>query len=102
MILVTGDVVLDHNIYAGQRLSPSSRSRPGAAFLRQPGGAMLTYALLDKLMPSGVRFGLGNVSVPELLGWPPAFHYGALWEAIDGKWSLARHLGYGPPPKDSK
>ncbi len=96
MILVTGDVVLDHNIYAGQRLTPVSAAIPGAWFDEQPGGAMLTYGLLQQLAPGQVAFGLGNVSVPELMTWPPRFHFGALWEPVDGAWRLSgKPLGYG-------
>ena len=47
-ILVTGDVVLDHNIYVGKRLNPAS-IEPGTAINRVPGGAMLSYSLLRTL-----------------------------------------------------
>ena len=49
MILVTGDVVLDHNIYAGQRFTPDSDAVSGMQYRKQPGGAMLTYGLLEAL-----------------------------------------------------
>jgi hypothetical protein len=97
MILVTGDVVLDHNIYAGQRQTPVSTAAPGTRFDKQPGGAMLTFGLLRQLVPGQVEFGLGNVSVAELEGWPGTFHAGGLWEPASGIWRLSKHLGYGAP-----
>ena len=37
MILVTGDVVLDHNIYAGQRFTPVSDAACGTKYALQLG-----------------------------------------------------------------
>jgi len=41
MILVTGDVVLDHNIYTGSRSTPDSDASLGMQHRRQAGGATL-------------------------------------------------------------
>lgn len=103
MILVTGDVVLDHNIYEGGRLTPDAPSGNGSRYLPIPGGAMLTYGLLNALVPGNVRFGLAQTDVAQLSSWPEQFHTRALWHPVasgdkpkDGKhWGLERHLGYG-------
>jgi hypothetical protein len=115
MILVTGDVVLDHNIYAGQRFTPDSDSVPGMQYQKQPGGAMLTYGLLDALeravasfakgegAPSmvNVAFRLKEATADALQNWPPSFQAGAVWEPFDGPkkgqlhWRLSKNLGYG-------
>jgi RyR domain len=102
MILVTGDVVLDQNVYAGQRLTPVSTAKPGTIFDKQPGGAMLAYGLLRELIPNHVQFGLGNVSIQDLDGWPCNFHAGGLWEPLNDVWRLSKHLGYGPPSSPKK
>ena len=109
-ILVTGDVVLDHNIYVGKRLTPGS-NEPGTVIDRVPGGAMLSYGLLRELAASApdastegepklgdgdVAFGLQQTSAADLQGWPPAFHAGALWEpsrspdSKDAYWRVTR------------
>lgn len=107
MILVTGDVVLDHNIYAGQRFTPDSDAGTGMQYRKQPGGAMLTYGLLDALersaAPSAVNlaFGLQEATADALHNWPPGFQAGAVWEPFDGPkkgqlhWRLSKNLGYG-------
>jgi hypothetical protein len=116
MILVTGDVVLDHNIYAGQRFTPVSDALCGTKYALQPGGAMLVFSLLkaiarstpctDKdqtsLMEEHVSFGLEGITAEALADWPPHFHAGAVWEPFDGPekgqscWRLSKNLGYGP------
>ena len=47
-ILVTGDVVLDVNLYAGWRMTPDSDER-GTHVQKTPGGAMITWSLLREL-----------------------------------------------------
>jgi RyR domain len=110
MILVTGDVVLDHNIYAGQRLTPVSDAPFGTKYSQQPGGAMLVYGLLRALADSAsssltlaeVTFGLQEKTREALASWPSRFHAGALWEPAQGghkgetRWRLSKNLGYGP------
>jgi len=115
MILITGDVVLDHNIYAGKRLTPVSQAACGTRYSNQPGGAMLVYGLLDALsringQPAGtgndidsreILFGLRDVTASTLECWPSPFHAGAVWEPLVRKssgqlhWRLVRNLGYG-------
>src|SRR5436190_1666541 len=64
-ILVTGDVVLDHNLYAGERCTPDSSAETGLQHSAQPGGAMLTYGLLEALrtLPTKPYEPLPTVSV---------------------------------------
>src|SRR5437763_1798821 len=101
MILVTGDVVLDHNVYAGLRMQPVSESTPGTLFDKQPGGARLAFGLLEQLLPGRVEFGLANVSSPgDFDNWPVSLQVGALWKPVDGMWQLSENLGYGPSPAE--
>jgi len=115
MILVTGDVVLDHNIYAGQRFTPDSDAVTTMQYRKQPGGAMLTYGLLDALeraaassakgemqaSAGNLSFGLKDRRTDTLQNWPAGFQAGAVWEPFDGPkkdhlhWRLSKNLGYG-------
>jgi hypothetical protein len=115
MILVTGDVVLDHNIYAGQRFTPVSDVVFGTKYSEQPGGAMLVYSLLEafaisapcteknqsSLTADDLSFGLEEKTAGALASWPPIFHVGAVWEPFNGPdkgychWGLSKNLGYG-------
>ena len=106
MILVTGDVVLDHNIYEGKRLTADSRDH-GTVYSATEGGAKLAGRILSALKPGVAIFGLQEL--PTRAGWPESFQNGAVWEstltdAKDGPrphWSLARNLGYGGGKTDS-
>jgi len=104
MILVTGDVVLDHNVYEGGRLEPNAPSGNGSYYLPIPGGAMLIYELLKALDPKCARFGIEQTAHEQLQSWPHQFHAQALWHAVDNlekktgrHWALERYLGYGEP-----
>src|ERR1700690_1283840 len=103
MILVTGDVVLDHDIYEGIRMTPQAPPGGGSRYREIPGGAMLTYGLLKALDPARARFGLKQTTAKQLRAWPEQFHARALWKSVangpkpeDGHhWALERRLGYG-------
>jgi|CZKF01.1.fsa_nt_gi hypothetical protein len=82
MILVTGDVVLDHNVYKGGRLEPDDPSGNGSYYLPIPGGAMLTHGLLKALDPKCVRFGIAHTTHKDLQSWHHQFHAQALWHAV--------------------
>jgi hypothetical protein len=111
MILVTGDVVLDHNVYEGERISPDAPPGNGSHSVPIPGGALLTYGLLNALEPGCARFGLAQTTKEHLQLWVnQQFHTRALWHPVangdkpkDGKhWALERYLGYGEPQKPGK
>ena len=105
MLLVTGDVILDHHIYEGRRATPQAPSGGGSHHQVVPGGAMLTYQLLDALTSHGVQFGLKQQTSDQLRTWPGQFHACALWKLVpDGtrpddksRWALEGRLGYGEP-----
>jgi hypothetical protein len=107
MILVTGDVVLDHNIYVGTRLTPQGEE--GSLVQEIPGGALLTYGFLKALSAlqkpadTEVQFGLAQTETKDLCNWPKDFQTHSTWHLApnsdkrkDGKhWALDRQLGYG-------
>jgi len=116
MILVTGDVVLDHNIYAGRRFRSDSKETTGTVHCEELGGAMLTYGLLQALARTDassskgkapatteIAFGLQQMTTEAVRKWPGAFQSGAVWEpVVDPKdqkkeqfWRLSKSLGYG-------
>ncbi len=45
-ILVTGDVVIDHNIYWGSRSTPDALNQLGSVLIREEGGAKLLYEII--------------------------------------------------------
>ncbi len=114
MILVTGDVVLDHNIYAGKRSTSDSDATLGMLYRTQLGGAFLTFGLLESLertaapatgegqfSATNLFFGLNQTTIDALHEWPSDFQVGAVWDAFDGPkkdeshWRLSKNLGYG-------
>ena len=114
MILVTGDVVLDHNIYAGKRSTSDSDATSGMLYRTQLGGAFLTFGLLESLertaapatgegqfSATNLFFGLNQTTIDALHEWPSDFQVGAVWDAFDGPkkdeshWRLSKNLGYG-------
>ena len=115
-ILVTGDVVLDLNLYGGRRRTPMSPEKSGMRSIHSPGGAMLTFRLLDALRRCSIppntakpdvvvpdlSFGLKETTEKALRTWPSQFEVGAVWEQYEGPkrgeaiWRLSQDLGYGP------
>jgi hypothetical protein len=107
-ILITGDIVLDENLYAGARLTPDSGER-GTHLDNAPGGALITWSLLKKLAGTtpdprhggdilhadDLLFGLQETTTEEMAAWPEGFRARAVWEAKDTRWCLAKSLGYG-------
>lgn len=113
-ILVTGDVVIDHHIYKGERSTTSSTSASGTYIEKTYGGSKLLFGLLkqtkDKvievgrdpevevdLVPFDVSYGLDKVSFGKVKQ-----HACAEWAAAkkppDDKmlyWDLTEALGYG-------
>lgn len=111
MILVTGDVVLDHNIYAGLRPDPDCKETIGLIHREELGGAWLTYRFLEELNQVAgtsdgaaagwqLAFGLGEMTTDALRNWPRAFNFGSVWKlhgeaGKDRCWRMEQHLGYG-------
>lgn len=50
-ILVTGDVIIDHHLYEGERTTPASRASRGVQVVRKTGGAAVVYRLLQQMLP---------------------------------------------------
>jgi hypothetical protein len=111
MILVTGDVVLDHNFYAGLRPEPASKETAGFIGREEGGGAWLLYRLLAALNQvdrarnrsaasgCGLAFGLDKLSKDSFRS-RPGFNFGALWKlhgdpAKEQWWRMEQALGYG-------
>ena len=113
MILVTGDVVLDHNLYSGQRFTPDSVAVPGMLHRTEAGGATLTYGLLTameraasatqgrRFSGSAVMFGIKESTADALRNWPHEFKAGAVWDPYAGAkkgdryWRISKQLGFG-------
>jgi len=116
-ILVTGDVVLDVNLYTGGRMTPDSDER-GIRVQRESGGAMITWSLLrelagmkpdprhkgDALKAEDLVFGIKEPTVENLESWPEGFRAATLWEPVEvvlnkkkeKRWYPAKPpLGYG-------
>jgi hypothetical protein len=111
-ILVTGDVVLDVNIYKGGRMTPDS-GEVGTCAIKTSGGATIAHSLLSRLAgkkpdprAEGAAFEAADVvfGIQEPANWPEGFRASTLWEAVEieaGKkkerrWFPAKpQLGYG-------
>ena len=116
-IVVTGDVVSEHHLYAGDRVSPDEDGRPGTVVREQLGGAAFLHALLDAAFRAGasgpagqwqVQFGLDTNSLQSL---PSRLRTYALWRPAaparpgSGKqtvWRLATPLGFGSPTPEHR
>ena len=51
-ILVTGDIVLDHHIYEGERMHLRDETVPGLSLTIEPGGEALTQRLVSAVFQS--------------------------------------------------
>ena len=92
-LLVTGDVVLDLDIYSGKRFTPDS-PEPATDISPTAGGAMLTMALLKglagrvsdplsndvPLADENLMLGIEEPTVETLRSWPKTFRSVALWQ----------------------
>lgn len=85
-ILVTGDVVLDVNIYTGRRMTPAS-NEAGTRVIKTAGGATIAHTLLRRMAGmkpdprvTGRAFEAGDVvfDIQEPANWPD----GVVSEAI--------------------
>ena len=48
-IVIVGDVVVDHHVYEGERLDPSSTEARGVTVVRELGGAKALSRLLEAI-----------------------------------------------------
>ena len=102
MILVSGDVVLDHNLYEGKRLTPDDREARGSQYLEMPGDATHLWLTETTCGRLGAVW-LAQTNEEVLRKWPEQFHTRATWHLVangkelkDGKhWALNQQLGYG-------
>ncbi|MBN2103746.1 hypothetical protein JW835_06875 [bacterium] len=109
VILITGDVLIDHHIYLGERNSSSSIQSLGTHIKKTNGGAGLLYKMLEvishqrnhneKAVPFRVQFGYNKTIFGKLY---TNLHRYALWKPCPLKagsdhfvWRMARTLGYG-------
>lgn len=80
MILVTGDVVCDHNYYRGNRPTADSTQPMGVRFACTGGGALLLKDIINetaKDLPGwSTAFGLD----PDYEALPPTYHAYRVWE----------------------
>ena len=86
MILVTGDVALDVNIYSGRRMTPDS-IEAGTRVIKTAGGATIVHSLVRRLAGmkpdprvTGGAFEAGDLVFGnhEPANWPEGFHASTL------------------------
>lgn len=102
-VVVTGDVVVDHHIYEGERKAASSTQR-GVRVVREHGGACGTLALIKKVEETGWDVVFGLQDLPNTDTIPCAQHALAAWapypeDPRDPKnptmvWRAGRLMGY--------
>ncbi len=110
-VLVTGDVIIDHNIYQGKRTTPDSKESQGTTVGKNPGGAKLLYRIINEVSKEvdsntgeetsrySVQFGLDSACFKKLPAHRNAY---ALWglcpeEAGSSEmvWRVVDPMGYG-------
>jgi len=119
-ILVSGDLVVDHFLYAGERMTPTARGQRGLRHVLQVGGAEGLRQLLIALSAEAMQqYAQGNAGDPDrpvacdvaLCVVPPdpreqptSHHAVAIWRCypLDGKqpngpkvWRVDLKMGYG-------
>ncbi len=109
-ILVTGDVIVDHHMYQGERLVPDSIKPVGTKEKKAHGGAGLLFQILQSVSKQkskqkgeaqefAVQFGLKNNIFGKL---HPNLHGYALWKLCrpeggekENVWRMVLPFGYG-------
>jgi hypothetical protein len=120
-ILVSGDVIIDHHIYKGERDAPHIKNVPGTKVIKSKGGAILLYNILrniadhtkklnskaktrnkeTSLIEYTVQLGLKEISYHSLSADHNAY---AVWtpclKVKDSKdkrrvWRMTESMGYG-------
>lgn len=81
-LIVTGDVVIDHHLYKGERETPTTDHKPGVREWREPGGAAVLANLLKAVFARAqdaswdIRLGITTPAPDEN---PCAHHAYAFW-----------------------
>jgi hypothetical protein len=111
-LVVAGDILIDHHLYAGERASPATRDRRGVRETKEHGGADLLRRSLDALFAADAARGVGAAGwVTHLGAEPPALSAAptgsdgyAVWEPYElarhgtdtaQVWRASRLMGYG-------
>lgn len=106
-ILITGDLIIDHNIYLGSRLTPASNGSKGTTILESYGGAGLLYCLVNELMKTKafqVQFGFEIPDIKKInqINLEKSHHSYSVWTPCpkakaskDKIWRMTQPLGYG-------
>ena len=124
-ILVSGDMVVDHHFYQGERLSPTERSSRGVRHIPEQGGAAGLQRLLIEIGTTAVKNASESLSAAESLkdlvvytaslgivppdcSEPQAAHHAfAIWEPYpldrtkpdkEKVWRANLKMGYGHEP----
>lgn len=110
VVLVAGDVVVDHHIYEGERVNAASYGQRGVKVVRQHGGAYSLYKLIHSLLLLGEEDedthlqwkAMFALDLPELSSEPSAHHALATWRPFprevsskDKVWRASLLMGYG-------
>jgi len=109
-VLVSGDVILDHHIYAGERPKPDCINKTGSLEKKAHGGAKLLFNLLSQISHHkakkepdkfNVEFGLNSGIFRNLT---PNLQSYAIWkphlfEREELVWRMVAPMGYGNLPK---
>ena len=112
-LVVAGDILIDHHLYAGERASPATRDRRGVREIKEHGGAELLKRSLDALFAADTKRSGGDspgwaahlgVEPPALSAAPTGYDGYAVWEpyaltrhGADAArvWRAGRLMGYG-------
>jgi hypothetical protein len=108
-VLVTGDVIIDHHLYMGERHAPDSPGRNGTCERTAEGGAGLIHRILSETGAGRTGSGGQEKSYSVQFGLDPSVytklgscqHAYALWKPFPHEkqivWRLDKALGYGDP-----
>lgn len=92
-LLITGDSLYDHHMYAGCRLQPNDSNKLGTRVMTSPGGYFL---IADILRQTGFS---NSVEIFTQESEPDNQHGYAIWQNHDSVWRVSQKMGYGPKPQ---
>lgn len=107
-ILVTGDYIIDHHVYEGQRLHYAQSTKLGVKLIPEMGGAALVHKLLKELL-SGNKHGWAShlavkdsLQMKKVFGLNKAEHAYAFWRPFPRNaspdrqfWRISEPMGFG-------